>query len=77
MALGDVVSPSPLLARGLPPGIVLSPTTDDSTVAATWLRGHGSPSIESVVAERTDQPYRPGQRGWPSCARLIGEAVIT
>ena len=29
-----------LATRGLPPGVVLTPTTTDPTVARSWLRGH-------------------------------------
>jgi ATP-dependent DNA ligase len=66
-----------LTTRGLPPGLVLTPTTTDPAVAAGWLRGYTSSGIEGVVAKRADQPYRPGVRGWQKLrARLTGEAVI-
>ena len=66
-----------LLAKNLPPGVVLAPTTTDPAVAHTWLGGHTASGIEGVVAKRQDQPYRPGVRGWQKLrARLTGEAVI-
>jgi ATP-dependent DNA ligase len=66
-----------LLARGLPPGLVLSPATTDPAVARTWLRGYTSSGIEGVVAKRADQPYRAGVRGWQKLrARVTDEAVI-
>jgi hypothetical protein len=51
-------------ARGLPAGLVLTPSTTDPGVARSWLGGHGGSGIEGVVAKRLDQPYRPGIRGW-------------
>jgi hypothetical protein len=67
-----------LLARGLAPELVLTPTTTtDPTVAATWRYGFTSSGIEGVVAKRADQPYRPGVRGWRKLrTRLTAEAVI-
>jgi ATP-dependent DNA ligase len=63
--------------RGLPPGVVLTPTTTDPAVARSWLAGHTASGIEGVVAKRADQPYRPGVRGWHKLrARLTAEAVI-
>ena len=53
-----------LLGRGLPPGLVLAPSTTDPAVARSWLIHHGSTGIEGVVAKRLDQTYRPGVRGW-------------
>ena len=69
-----------LLERGLPPGMVLTPSATDPAVAHSWLRNHGSVSsagIEGVVAKRLDQPYRPGVRGWQKLrSRLTAEAVV-
>jgi ATP-dependent DNA ligase len=66
-----------LLARRLPPGLVLTPTTTDPQDARTWLLGHTASGIEGVVAKRVDQPYRPGVRGWQKLrTRLTAEAVI-
>jgi ATP-dependent DNA ligase len=66
-----------LLDRRLPPGLVLTPTTTDPTVARAWLLGHATSGIEGVVAKRLDQPYRPGVRGWQKLGtRLTAEAVV-
>jgi ATP-dependent DNA ligase len=66
-----------LLARGLPDGLVLTPSTLDAAVARSWLTGHGAAGIEGVVAKRLDQPYRPGVRGWQKLrSRLTAEAVV-
>ena len=66
-----------MLAKGLPAGVVLTPTTADPAVALTWLGGHSTSGIEGVVAKRADQPYRSGARGWQKLrARLTAEAVI-
>jgi ATP-dependent DNA ligase len=53
-----------LLAGGMPPGLVLTPTTTDPGEARTWLFGYTTSGIEGVVAKRADQPYQPGARGW-------------
>ena len=66
-----------LLGRGLPDGLVLTPSTLDAAVARSWLSGHGAAGIEGVVAKRLDQPYRPGVRGWQKLrSRLTAEAVV-
>ena len=66
-----------LLGRGLPPGLVLTPSTTDPAVARSWLIHHGHTGIEGVVAKRLDQPYRPGVRGWQKLrTRLTAEAVV-
>ena len=66
-----------LLGRGLPPGLVLTPSTTDPAVARSWLIHHGSTGIEGVVAKRLDQTYRPGVRGWQKLrTRLTAEAVV-
>jgi ATP-dependent DNA ligase len=66
-----------LLRRGVPPGVVLTPTTSDPAVAHTWLAGHSASGIEGVVAKHVDHPYRPGVRGWQKLrARLTAEAVV-
>jgi ATP-dependent DNA ligase len=48
-----------LLGRGLPPGLVLTPSTTDPAVARSWLIHHGNTGIEGVVAKRLD-----GGRWW-------------
>ena len=58
-----------LLGRGLPDGLVLTPSTLDAAVARSWLTGHGAAGIEGVVAKRLAQPYRPGVRGWQKLPR--------
>jgi ATP-dependent DNA ligase len=66
-----------LLGRGLPAGLVLTPSTTDPAVARSWLTGHGHTGIEGVVAKRLDQAYRPGVRGWQKLrTRLTAEAVV-
>src|SRR3954447_5997373 len=66
-----------LLGRGLPPGLVLTPSTTDPAVARSWLIHHGPTGIEGVVAKRLDQTYRPGVRGWQKLrTRLTAEAVV-
>ena len=66
-----------LLDRRLPPGLVLTPSTTDPQVARAWLVGHTTSGIEGVVAKRTDQPYRPGVRGWQKLrTRLTAEAIV-
>jgi hypothetical protein len=66
-----------LATHGVPPGLVLTPTTTDPTVARSWLTGYPRSRIEGVVAKRLDQPYRPGTRGWQKLrTRLTAEAVI-
>ncbi len=66
-----------LLNRGLPPGVVLPPTTTGPAVAHSWLAGHTASGIEGVVAKHADHPYRPGVRGWQKLrARLTREAVV-
>ena len=66
-----------LLGRGVPPGVVLTPTTPDPAVAHTWLARHSASGIEGVVAKHVDHPYRPGVRGWQKLrARLTAEAVV-
>ena len=69
-----------LLGRGLPDGLVLTPSTTrrggrPQLADATTARG--SAGIEGVVAKRLDQPYRPGVRGWQKLrSRLTAEAVV-
>ena len=62
----------------LPPGIILTPATDDSDVASSWMdlarRGNG---LEGVVAKRRDQSYRPGAPAWQKLrTRITSEAVV-
>jgi ATP-dependent DNA ligase len=51
-----------LLARQLPHGLVLMPTTTDFAVARTWMLNHASAGVEEVVAKRLDHPYRANGR---------------
>jgi ATP-dependent DNA ligase len=60
-----------------PPGVVLTPSTDDLAVAHSWLRGYTSSGIEGVVAKHADQPYRPETRGWQKLrTRHTAEALV-
>ena len=66
-----------LLARRLPPGLVLAPSTTDPSAARAWLLGHTTSGIEGVVAKRIEHPYRSGVRGWQKLrTRLTAEAVV-
>ena len=56
-----------LLGRGLPAGLVLTPSTIDPGVARSWLGGHGSSGIEGVVAKRLDQSYAPASGAGRNC----------
>lgn len=50
-----------LQVTAMPPGILLSPQTDDVRVAKAWLQRSGG-ALDGVVAKRGDQPYRHGER---------------
>jgi ATP-dependent DNA ligase len=66
-----------LLARGLPPGLVVTPATTDVAVARTWMLGHTDTGLEGVVAKRVDQRYRPGRRAWQKLrTRVSAEAIV-
>ncbi|KKC26005.1 ATP-dependent DNA ligase [Sphingomonas sp. SRS2] len=41
--------------------LLLSPMSEDRTVGDAWLAGSGG-ALDGVVAKRTDEPYRPGER---------------
>ena len=43
------------------PGLLLSPMTGDRNVALRWLKRSGG-ALDGVIAKRTDQEYRPGER---------------
>ena len=43
------------------PSLLLSPATDDSDAAATWLAASGG-ALDGIVAKRLADPYRPGER---------------
>ena len=47
----------------------LSPKTDDVATAARWLEGTGA-ALDGVVAKRTDEPYRPGERAMIKVKRM-------
>lgn len=47
----------------------LSPMTDDHDVATRWLEGTGS-ALDGVIAKRTDEPYRPGERAMIKVKRM-------
>ena len=52
-----------------PPGLTLSPGTDDRRTACVWLSGAGS-SLDGVVAKRLDGAYRPGERAMLKIKRM-------
>ena len=41
--------------------LLLSPYTEDLSVAQSWLEGAGA-ALDGVVAKRRDEPYQPGER---------------
>ena len=49
-------------------GFELSPCTDDRAVAEDWLAGHAG--TDGVVAKRSDEPYRSGERAMQKVKRL-------
>lgn len=52
-----------------PPGLSLSPGTEDRAEAQAWLAGAGG-DIDGVVAKRLDRAYRPGEREMVKVKRL-------
>jgi ATP-dependent DNA ligase len=48
-------------ARNQVPGLHLSPVTRDRGAALAWLRRSGG-ALDGVIAKRTGQEYRPGER---------------
>ena len=56
-----------LLAAGLRvgvPGVHLTPTTEDRTLAADWFTRFEGAGLDGVIAKRLDGVYEPGKRGW-------------
>jgi len=49
------------VARNAVPGLLLSPATTDRETALGWLQRSGG-ALDGVVAKRTGQNYRPGER---------------
>jgi ATP-dependent DNA ligase len=49
------------VARNAVPGLLLSPATTDRETALGWLQRSGG-ALDGVVAKRTGQDYRPGER---------------
>ena len=41
--------------------LLLSPATEDRTIALEWLAGSGG-ALDGVIAKRLNDPYRPGER---------------
>jgi ATP-dependent DNA ligase len=50
-------------------GLLLSPATSDRHVALGWLKRSGG-ALDGVVAKRTDQPYRFGERAMVKVKQL-------
>lgn len=42
----------------------LTPATQETDQARTWMRQWAAAGVEGVVAKGQDQPYQPGRRGW-------------
>ena len=50
------------LLADAPPGLHVTPATDDPDLALTWLGRFQGGGIDGVMAKRRDDPYRPGVR---------------
>ena len=48
-------------ARAKSADLLLSPYTEDRETALDWLKGAGA-ALDGVIAKRSDEPYRPGER---------------
>jgi ATP-dependent DNA ligase len=46
------------------PGIHLTPTTEDRSLAADWFARFEGAGLDGVIAKRLDGAYAPGKRGW-------------
>jgi ATP-dependent DNA ligase len=46
------------------PDLLVTPWTDDVTVAERWFADEAGLGQDGIVAKRGDQPYLPGARGW-------------
>ena len=60
-----------LLGRGLPAGLVLTPSTTDPGVARSWLGGHGSvgsAGIEGSSRNVSTSPTAPASAAGRNCA---------
>jgi ATP-dependent DNA ligase len=57
------------IARSFPPGIELTPCTNDLAVAKKWLTGAGI-DTDGVVAKRLDLDYRFGERAMTKVKRM-------
>lgn len=49
------------VSKAAQPALLLSPQTDDRTLAEEWLSRAGG-ALDGVVAKRADEPYRAGER---------------
>jgi ATP-dependent DNA ligase len=58
-----------LLRREEAPALKLSAWTDDCDLAKTWLDSAGG-ALDGVVAKRSDEPYRPGERAMVKVKRM-------
>ena len=46
------------------PGVHLTPTTEDRSLAADWFARFEGAGLDGVIAKRLDGAYQPGKRGW-------------
>lgn len=46
------------------PPAYLTPVTNDSALAADWFERFEGAGLDGVIAKQTNEPYKPGQRGW-------------
>jgi ATP-dependent DNA ligase len=45
-----------------PPAVLLTPSTDDPTIARDWFEVFEGAGLDGVIAKRSEQRYRPGKR---------------
>jgi ATP-dependent DNA ligase len=55
------------------PLLDVTPQTDDRELALRWLQGFMHAGIDGVVAKRTVERYRPGERAW---VKVKGERTV-
>jgi len=63
-SLDAPAAPGRLEELPLGPGVLLTPWTDDVTVAERWFADDAGLGQDGIVAKRADQAYQPGVRGW-------------
>jgi ATP-dependent DNA ligase len=63
-ALGWAVAPGSLDEMPPAPAVLVAPWTDDVAVAGTWFDDEDGVGQDGIVAKRSDQTYRSGERGW-------------